>query len=57
MRDSAERRALKLMNQSTIKKVMQELGKRGGKSKSKAKGDAARKSLAKARKTRWAGKS
>lgn len=41
------------MNQSTIKKVMQELGRRGGSKTSKAKTDATKKSLAKARKFRW----
>lgn len=37
------------MNDETIKKVMQELGRRGGKKTSKAKTDATRASLAKAR--------
>jgi ElaB/YqjD/DUF883 family membrane-anchored ribosome-binding protein len=37
------------MNDETIKKVMQELGRRGGQKTSKAKTDATRASLAKAR--------
>jgi len=41
------------MNQSTIKKVMQELGRRGGSKTSDAKKKATAKSLKKARKARW----
>jgi hypothetical protein len=41
------------MNESTIKKVMAELGRRGGKKSSKKKQEASRKSLAKARLMRW----
>lgn len=41
------------MNDETIKKVMQELGRRGGQKSSKKKRDATKKSLAKARKSRW----
>lgn len=40
-------------SQSTISKVMQELGRRGGQSTSKKKRDATKKSLAKARAKRW----
>lgn len=42
------------MNSKTIKAVMSELGRRGGASTSNAKKEAVRKSLAKARKARWA---
>lgn len=42
------------MNKKTISKVMAELGKRGGNATSKKKSAAARKSLEKARKSRWA---
>lgn len=41
------------MNDEIIKKVMQELGRRGGKSTSKKKSTASAKSLAKARAARW----
>ena len=37
----------------TIKKVMQELGRRGGQATSKKKRDAVKKSLEKARESRW----
>lgn len=37
----------------TIRKVMQELGRRGGSATSKKKRDATKKSLEKARKARW----
>lgn len=40
------------MNPETIRKVMQELGRRGGKKTSKKKRDATKKSLAKARKVK-----
>lgn len=41
------------MNDATIKKVMRELGRRGGKKTSKRKAEAAKKSLEKARAARW----
>lgn len=41
------------MKHATIKKVMQELGRRGGKKTSKRKQEATRKSLEKAREARW----
>jgi len=41
------------MNNDTIKKVMQELGRRGGKATSKKKRAASKKSLEKARAARW----
>jgi len=41
------------MEDETIKKVMQELGRRGGKVSSKKKRAATQKSLAKARAARW----
>jgi hypothetical protein len=41
------------MEDETIKKVMQELGRRGGKATSKKKRAAAKKSLEKARAARW----
>jgi hypothetical protein len=42
-----------LMEDETIKKVMQELGRRGGKATSKKKRAATKKSLEKARAARW----
>ena len=45
------------MKPETIKKVMQELGRRGGKSTSKKKRKASQESLAKARAARWPKKS
>lgn len=41
------------MKDETIRKVMQELGRRGGKKTSKRKQEATRKSLEKAREARW----
>jgi hypothetical protein len=41
------------MEDETIKKVMQELGRRGGKATSKKKRTATKKSLEKARAVRW----
>lgn len=41
------------MNKSTLKTIMSELGRRGGASKSDAKREAVRKSLAEARASRW----